>query len=332
MVSYRKNKPTMISPKGKDNKYFWTSVLRFQCPIPQQLQAIIKSGATILSDGTPTLHVDLIPIRTPPRFGIDELYLTEDMIGPRSNWNAEDWHNWRNSTTKPAKGFDPHQRWGTASVLPRVEASGRWTNLPICQPPALPQDDKDQKIVSIPKEKDETDRGSTTTTKTKPHLLSACVWASASFKTRGKGKNPILDTGARMREWIEFHLMVGFDHIYVFDNSGAHTNQTSLKPILDQYPKSQVSRIEWPSMICNNNIPAHDSTGERSSQYTAENACRTRFAPFTEWIAAFDIDEYLIPAGDHTNLRTVLLKGQQSKTNILTLRSTRARLYYEKSV
>jgi hypothetical protein len=125
------------------------------------------------------------------------------------------------------------------NVLPRVEASGRWTNLPICQPPELPQDDKDQdknqKIVAF-QEANVKERGTT-----KPHLLSACVWASASFKTRGKGqgKDPILDTGTRLREWIEPHLMVGFDHIYVFDNSGAQTNATSLK--LDSRPVSQIA-------------------------------------------------------------------------------------------
>lgn len=330
-VSYRKGKPTMITPKGKDNRYFWTSVLRFQCPIPKELQDSVRRGETILSDGTPTLRVDLIPIRTPPRFGVDDMYLTEDMIGPRATWTAREWHNWRNGSTLPLKGFDAVRRWGNKNVLPRVEASGRWTNLPICQTPELPQDDKDQdvnkKIVAF-QEANEKERGTK-----KQHLLSACVWASASFKTRGKGKDPILDTGTRLREWIEFHLMVGFDHIYVFDNSGAQTNATSLKPILDQYPKSQISRIEWPSIICNNNIPAHDSTGERSSQYTAENACRTRFAPFTEWIAAFDTDEYLIPAGKHTSLRDVIRNAsKKKKTNILTFRSSRARLLYERSM
>ena len=327
-VSYRKNKPTMITPKGKDNQYFWMSVLRFQCPVPSSLIEIVRSGRTILSDGTPTLHVDLIPIRTPPRFGVNDHYLTEDMIGPRSDWKAGELPRNGNADEQ---GFDPYTRWGNRNVLPRVEASGRWANLPICQPPRLPTDDDSnhdtiQKAVAFDGESEQ-DRGTK-----KPHLLSACVWASASFKTRGGTKAPVLDTGSRLIEWIEFHLMVGFDHIYVFDNSGAQTNQTSLKHILDLYPKSKISRIEWPSIICNNNIPAHDSTGERSSQYTAENACRTRFAPFTEWIAAFDTDEYMVPAGKNENLRDVVRAAStNTKTNILSFRSSRARLLYERS-
>lgn len=66
--------------------------------------------------------------------------------------------------------------------------------------------------------------------------------------------------------------MVGFDHIYVYDNSGAHTNETSLEPVLAPFGDS-VTRIDWPSTVCNNNKPAADSAGERSSQYAAEASC-----------------------------------------------------------
>ena len=125
-------------------------------------------------------------------------------------------------------------------------------------------------------------------------------------------------------------MLVGFDHIYVYDNSGAHTNETSLKPILDLYPADKITRIDWPSIVCNNNIPAHDSTGERSSQYAAENSCRTRYGPFTEWIAAFDTDEYLVPMGKHESLKEVL-ENLSPATNILSMRSSRGRLRLDKS-
>ena len=70
-------------------------------------------------------------------------------------------------------------------------------------------------------------------------------------------------------EWIEFHLMVGFDHIYVYDNSGAFvdsggggsgddgttTNNATtrtihnLKPIVEAFPPSQITWIDWPSQV-----------------------------------------------------------------------------------
>jgi hypothetical protein len=86
---------------------------------------------------------------------------------------------------------------------------------------------------------------------TKPYLLAACLWASASFRTRGKdnAKISIDDTKERLREWIEFHLLVGFDHIYVYDNSGAFGNATNLKDIVNLFPSTQVSWIDWPSQV-----------------------------------------------------------------------------------
>lgn len=93
-----------------------------------------------------------------------------------------------------------------------------------------------------------------------------------------------------------------------------------------------ITRIDWPAIPCNNNIPAHDNTGERSSQYAAENSCRSRFAPFTEWIAAFDTDEYLVPMGDYTSLKDVLKDASKGGTQVLSFRSSRGKLRPEASI
>jgi hypothetical protein len=313
-AAYRKGSTDVIllTPGGKDTTLFWTSNFRFHCPVPVELQPAVAKGLTVLSDGSPSLYVDVVPIRTSVRY--NEIYMTENLIGPRDQWELP--------------GFDPYTRWGEKNVLPRVEASGRWANLPICSPPVLTDEctEKDNKNkrsmeVLVPQVEKMPE---------KPHVLSACLWASAEFKTRGKSKGASTDTQDRLQEWIEFHLMVGFDHIYVFDNSGAHTNETSLAPVLEPYG-NKVSRIDWPSIVCNNNVPAHDSCGERSSQYAAENACRTRYAPFTKWIASFDTDEYLVPMGNYTSLKDVLKDAETMGTNILSFRSSRGRLRTDKS-
>ncbi len=117
----------------------------------------------------------------------------------------------------------------------------------------------------------------------------------------------------------------------MYDNSGAHTNETDLRPIVDLFPASQVTRIDWPSVVCNNNIPAHDNTGERSSQYAAENSCLTRFGPFTEWMASIDADEYLVPMGKYKSLRQVVQDADKKGYNILSFKSTRGRLRFDHS-
>lgn len=301
-VSYRKGKLNLLTPKGKDTTYFWSSVMRFNCPVPKldHLPESIASGDHVLSDGTPMIYVDLVPIRTSARY--TEVHLTEELIGPREQWQI------------PA--FDPVTRWGPKNVIPRVEASGRWTNIPICLPSTPPGE------VALPKGLP------AMATDKKPYFLAACLWASSEFKTRGQRSGPVLDTLARIEEWIEFHLMVGIDHFYLYDNSGAHSNETSLAELVDKFP-GKITRFDWPAIPCNNNVPAHDSTGERSSQYASENSCRTRIAPFTEWIAVFDTDEYLVPMGDYTSLKDVIRDRAKRGVKVLSLRSSRGKLRAE---
>lgn len=64
--------------------------------------------------------------------------------------------------------------------------------------------------------------------------------------------------------------------------------------------------------------------GEQSSQYAAESSCRQRYGPSAEWMINFDIDEYIVPMGNHTNLHDVVRDAYEGSTNILSLRSTRA--------
>jgi hypothetical protein len=227
LVSYRKGQDSLWTPKGKDSKLFWTSNLHFRCPIPAAMQAAVANSMAVLDDGTPLLFLDVVPIRTSIRY--EEIHMEKELIGPKSELAQ----------------FDPASKWGTNHVIPAVEASGRWANIPVCP---------------LPKPK-------------KKYFLSACLWASAEFKTRGRTQTSDSDTILRLREWIEFHLLVGFDHFFVYDNSGAHTNRTDFRSVLAEFGDEFVTRIEWPSIVCNNNIPAHDSTGERSSQYAAENSC-----------------------------------------------------------
>ena len=299
--AYRKLPSRLLSAKGKDTLLFLTTTLRFQCPVPNVpgLQESIANGSTVLSDGSPTMYLDLVPIRTSARYH-DEFYLRPDQIGPPHTW-----------THTP---FDPVTRWGPNQVVPRVEASGRWANLPVCFPPHYTSDaDGAPKLLPhVMKQPNN-----------KPHVLSVCLWASTEFKTRG-GRTQAdtqTDTETRFREWLEFHRLVGVDHVYLFDNSGAHTNETSLAQVASMYPDF-VTRIDWPATPCNNNPPMHDSCGERSSQYAAENACRTRYAPFTKWIVSIDTDEYLVPS-TKDNLKDVLAEAEKGGTKILSFFSSR---------
>jgi hypothetical protein len=273
MATFRKGLP-VYTPKGRDTGTLIAATLIFSCPVPTTLQSAVSHGRTVLSDGTPTVWLDLVPIRTSARY--PHLHLSSEHLGPIYKWGVP--------------RFDVREAWGLHHVLPHVEASGRWSNIPVCRPPqpvSMPspllqqQQQQQQQNTQLHKHSQ-----SIAAAKGKPHFLSACVWASAEFRDFGLGIQPTSDTNIRLLEWLEFHFMVGFDHIYLYDNSRAHTNATSLKSVADMYP-DRVTWVDWPFVPCNNNKVSPDASNERSSQFAASNSCRIRVTPYSEWIAEF---------------------------------------------
>jgi hypothetical protein len=247
----KKSKPMLTRPKDKDdvhgahNEQIWNSVLHFRCPVPPKLRSIVADGSSVVND-IPSIYIDLVPIRTPAR------ETREGYCPP-----------WVESL------FDPEKEWGSKHVLPPVEESGRWSNIPICHPPEA----------AASRRVNSTDRDT-------KNFLIGCLWASAAFSTRGDTSSIDTSVSQRLFEWLVYHLYVAkLDHVYIYDNSEAHSRDETLKPILDLFPRDRVTRIPWKHRVCNDNRPMHVNPGERSSQYTAETSCRLRYGPLTEWIA-----------------------------------------------
>jgi len=154
-----------------------------------------------------------------------------------------------NATRRMRDGFDPLLFWGRKHVIPEVEASGRWENLPVCKHPGVGYETASGLSATGAQEAG--------VGNAKQHKLIACLWASASFTTRGNAQ-AVSDTTARLVEWIEFHLLVGFDHIYVYDNTGAHTDKTSLESTLfPRFMDTEVTRVDWVSFLRINTLALH---------------------------------------------------------------------------
>lgn len=304
----------MLTPleKGHDEQ-IWNSVYSVKCPVPsvkvrgdnatgKMLEDMIASGHSVIN-GTPSIYLDLVPIRTMPRREKDGLSIP--------------------GVNNPS--FSPKLAWGDDHVIPRVEASGRWENIPICSPPKVdessPSDLAKQTALTA-------QSGNVVdSARNKTHFLVACVWASESFSTRGQTSVSDSSTSARLLEFLAYHThLAKFDHVYVFDNSDSASNAT-LAGVTGLFSPDLVTRIPWPHRVCNNNRPAHANPGERSSQYAAERSCLARYGPGTTWMASLDVDEYLIPSGKQWgNLRQWLehVTSHEQSTKILSFFQTRA--------
>jgi hypothetical protein len=101
-----------------------------------------------------------------------------------------------------------------------------------------------------------------------------------------------------LREWIEFHLCTGFDHIYLFNDRTSNPNCTF--SILQPY-------IESGYVTLDRGIPVPDP------QIPTYNMCLQRYGPSAHWIAFIDIDEFLFPTNSSEQV----------------VPSLRARPYYE---
>mmetsp|Transcript_62163 Transcript_62163/g.183786 ORF Transcript_62163/g.183786 Transcript_62163/m.183786 type:complete len:905 (-) Transcript_62163:578-3292(-) len=292
--TFRKGYKATATEEGFDNHMIWTSQLLFRCPVPENLVDIVQSGSSVENDYA-TMFIDLIPIRTPPRYGLPASFLP-----PRYEINNT---------------FIADDEWGRSHILPLIEDSGRWENIPICKPTLktyLSTENQERGIVAQSPQVE------------KPWTLVSCVWMSASFQTRG-GRRLVTDNVRRLQEWLEFNFLSGFDHIIIYDNSGAQnqTGNQTLQPVTDLYP-GRVTRINWPCKVCNNRPGTGDNKGERSSQYAAESSCRLRFGPHTEWLGSFDVDEYLVPMANFDNMKDVVRAMDKKDAKILTFKSIRA--------
>ena len=246
----KKNK-TMIQPSGeKDTPSFWLSQLLFTCPLPEEFQPLLVSPSSLTTTESsekvaiddhhqPALYVDLIPIRTPVR---SDYNLFLDKLDAEVN--------------KTSESAYLQEVFGRNHTIPSMDDAGRWENLPICRR-------SDNLLVPPPSSKSGRGRDQqqpsmveidTAQENKKPYRLVACTWASSAYQRRGD-VHSVSDSVQRLKEWIQFHLMVDIDHIYVYDNTDTSIisgNSSDLYDVTRSFGPDRVTYNAWPCKICNN--------------------------------------------------------------------------------
>lgn len=91
------------------------------------------------------------------------------------------------------------------------------------------------------------------------------------------------DEAPYLREWIEYHRLMGAEHFYLYDNNSQDEFLEVLQPYMD---KKLVTLIDWPSSREEDWIP---------HQILAYNDCIEKVKKKTKWLAVIDIDEFLVP-------------------------------------
>lgn len=100
-----------------------------------------------------------------------------------------------------------------------------------------------------------------------------------------------------LKEWVEFHLVSGVQHFWLFNNLSTDNFRKILQPYID---KGIVELIEWP-------YESKDVKEWNTIQCNSYRRALELARGKSKWLAILDSDEFLF-AVDGTNLRKILKK------------------------
>jgi hypothetical protein len=83
-----------------------------------------------------------------------------------------------------------------------------------------------------------------------------------------------------LKEWIEYHRLVGVEKFYLFDNESSDNTKEVLEPYIQS---GEVEHIYFPGVGVKNQIRCYSEAVRR-------------FRNKVKWLAVIDIDEFIVPA------------------------------------
>lgn len=108
-----------------------------------------------------------------------------------------------------------------------------------------------------------------------------------------------------MKEWLEYHRLIGVDHFYLYNNDSTD----HYAELLDPYVKEGiVELIEWCSCDAHK-IMDNTGTAHEPYQTAAYNEClKKRALGKAKWVAVVDIDEFIVPVSGLKSFHQLLDK------------------------
>lgn len=95
-----------------------------------------------------------------------------------------------------------------------------------------------------------------------------------------------------LREWIEYHRLIGTDHFYLYNNNSTDGYKSLLKPYIEE---GLVTIIDWPDGPVERDPYAVCHWVNFTQVPCYENAIKIRALEETTWLAIIDIDEFIVP-------------------------------------
>ena len=100
-----------------------------------------------------------------------------------------------------------------------------------------------------------------------------------------------------LKEWIEFHKIIGIEHFYLYNNNSDDNYRDVLKPYIRD---NIVTLVQWPM---------------QQGQMDAYKDCVNKYKNQTNWIGFIDLDEFVVPKS-YNNIKN-FLRPIEKKTGAL---------------
>ncbi len=95
-----------------------------------------------------------------------------------------------------------------------------------------------------------------------------------------------------LEEWLEYYLLLGVEHFYLYDNNENDSALSVLRPYIDQ---GIVTHIPWPTIEDERLLTGLDNSELFSTQHLAYGDFILRFRDHCQWVLKVDIDEFAYP-------------------------------------
>ena len=90
------------------------------------------------------------------------------------------------------------------------------------------------------------------------------------------------DEAPYLKEWLEYHLLIGVDHFYLYDNNSSDNYMDILEPYI---AAGTVTLLSWTL---------------DHAQTAAYEDCIRRFRDESDWIGFIDVDEFIVPVAENS--------------------------------